>query len=157
MPPVKETQGKFEITVERTIRASQQVCWDAWTRPDHLDSWFTSGAVVDIQVGGRYKNADSDTGEYLVVEEPTKLRFTWEQKMHEPGSEVEVTLEPLGDNTKMTLTHSKLAKKEEAEELLTGGWEWALDSLKSYLETGRGVRYEDWKTQQGKQELSQSD
>jgi uncharacterized protein YndB with AHSA1/START domain len=147
----------FEIAVERTVGADPQACWDAWTKPEHLDKWFTSGAVADLRVGGRYKNADNDTGEYLVVEEPTKLRFTWEQKMHEPGSEVEVTLEPRGDKTKMTLTHSKLAKKEEAEELLSGGWEWALDSLKSYLEAGKGVRYEDWRAQQGKQGLSESD
>jgi uncharacterized protein YndB with AHSA1/START domain len=147
MPQVVEREGKFEIAVERTIRADQRACWDAWTKSEHLDKWFTSGAQVDLRTGGRYSNADNDTGEYLVVDEPRRLRFTWEQKMHEPGSEVEVTCEPQGEGTKMTLIHSKLAKKEEAEELLAGGWEWALDSLKSYLETGNGVRYEDWKSQ----------
>jgi hypothetical protein len=38
----------------------------------------------------------------------------------------------------------KLASQDDREEMREG-WSWALDSLKSFLETGKPVTFEEWK------------
>jgi len=46
------------------------------------------------------------------------------------------------------IEHNRLANRED----LAGqreGWAWAIESLKAFLETGRGVRYAAWEA--GKQ------
>ena len=35
-------------------------------------------------------------------------------------------------------------KTKKDRENTKEGWSWAMDSLKSYLETGEPVRHEDW-------------
>ena len=47
------------------------------------------------------------------------------------------------------LRHSKLKTKKDSENLKQG-WSWALDSLKSYLETGQPIRHSDWLQKQKK-------
>jgi hypothetical protein len=44
-------------------------------------------------------------------------------------------------STRLLLTHTNLADAKEMADL-TKGWEWALSSLKSFLETGKGVTSE---------------
>jgi hypothetical protein len=68
--------------------------------------------------------------------------------MHAPGSFVVIELSEEEGGTQVTLTHSGLTKREEADELVTGGWVWALDSFRSFVETGSGVGYEAWKAAQ---------
>lgn len=44
----------------------------------------------------------------------------------------------------MCLSHEKLSSKAEVEDLREG-WSWAMDSLKSYLETGKSISWKEWK------------
>ena len=141
----------FDISFQRKIKAPVDRVYRAWTEPDELNRWFTTKAKVEAKVGGRYSNADGDAGEFRRVEPNKRLVFTWEQKQHQPGSVVDVMFMPEGpEKTVVYLTHRKLQSKEDADDLKNGGWRWALDSLKSYLESGRPVKYEDWKAQLAK-------
>ena len=89
-------------------------------------------------------HADGDAGEFTRIEPNRRLRFTWEQPQHQPGSVVELTFTDRGDGrSTIRLSHTRLANAEEVADLRTG-WSWAMDSLKAYLETGVGVRYEEW-------------
>jgi hypothetical protein len=47
------------------------------------------------------------------------------------------------DKEQILLTHSQLKTKEDADNLKTG-WAWALTSLKTFLETGKPIRYDEW-------------
>lgn len=133
-----------DIVVEREITASAESAFDVWSSLEKQSAWFTTGKKQDFRVGGRYSNADGDCGVYLEIVPPTRLRFTWEQPCHSPGSEVAIDFTPIdSDVVNVRLTHSKLGSPDDASDLMLG-WEWALDSMKSYLETGAGIGYRDW-------------
>ena len=136
--------GPHEVRLARTVAAPPERAFAAWTLAEHWNRWFTSGAKLLAQPGGRYENGDGDGGEYLVVDPPHHLRFTWENAKHCPGTIVDVTFAPTVDGgTHVELAHQGLATTADRDEM-KGGWSWALDSLKSYLESGKGVPSTDW-------------
>lgn len=139
----------FVVTVTRTIRATPEQAFAAFADAKLLSTWFTTKAKVDLRVGGRYSNADGDRGVFKAIEPYERLAFTWDNAKHSPGTLVEVTFAPKpGGRVVVGLGHSKLATKREWEDL-KAGWSWALDSLKSWLETGRPIRHEDWVAKRG--------
>lgn len=112
--------GVVEVT--RTLRATPQDVFDAWTNADRLQEWlcpdpgFVAEATCDPVVGGRFRivkvfggGTDEVTGEYLVVDPPRRLVFTWTAGTTGGGpSQVTVTLRPDGDTTQMTILHERL-------------------------------------------------
>ena len=136
--------GKFTVSLQRTVTASPEGAFDAFTQPAHLSTWFTRSAQVDLRVGGRYSNADNDQGEFLLLERPERLRFTWDNPEHCPGTVVEVrfTSKP-GGRVTVQLEHSGI-ESEDGYLDMKKGWTWAMDSCKSYLEKGKPLPYEEW-------------
>ncbi len=133
----QRSEGTFTVAVQRTMRATPEQAYDALTHPDVLSRWFTRSAQADLRVGGRYSNADGDQGEFLIMDRPQHLRFTWDNPEHSPNSLVEVvfTEKPDGRVT-VRLEHSRIQTQAGYEDMKLG-WTWAIDSLKSYLETGK--------------------
>jgi uncharacterized protein YndB with AHSA1/START domain len=139
-----ERSDGFGVDVQRTVRATPEQAWAAWTEAAALSRWFTTQAELDLRPGGRYRNADGDAGTFKRVEPPRRLAFTWENQQHQPGSVVEVTFSPRPDGrTTVRLSHTRLANADEVADL-RHAWSWAMDSYRSYVETGAGIRYEDW-------------
>lgn len=62
--------GRFDFSLQRTVKASPQEAYDAVTRPRLLSRWFTHGARVDLRVGGSYRTGDGDKGMFLLLEPP---------------------------------------------------------------------------------------
>lgn len=119
--------------------------FEAFTEPRHLSVWFTKEADADLRPGGRYSNSDNDKGEFLEIDPPHRVRFTWENENHCPGTEVDVRFETQSATTaRITLNHSLLSGRDEIAEMKEG-WSWALESLRSYLESGKPITFEDWK------------
>lgn len=140
---VGQRGDEFVATVQRTIRAPPEAAYAALTDPDHLSHWFTQDARADLRIGGRYENKDGDRGEFLRLDPPRRIRYTWENPEHAPGTMVEIWIEPKdGAKSLIRLEHSRLKNRGEFEDL-KNGWGWALDSLRSYLETGRPIPYEE--------------
>jgi len=136
---------KHRVRVQRTIGASCNRTYSALTQPKHLNRWFTSKAKCDLRVGGRYSNADHDTGEFTRLSPGRAVGFTWENPAACPGTTVAIRLYPAGrGKCRVVLGHSGLPKKERGLDGLYGGWSWALASLKSYLETGSPVAHDAW-------------
>jgi uncharacterized protein YndB with AHSA1/START domain len=110
------------VRVTRTLKASPEQVFDAWTNADRLQQWlcpdpgFVAEATCDPVVGGRYRivkildsGADEVTGEYLVVDPPHRLVFTWAADTTlNRTTQVTVTLRPDGDATEMTILHERL-------------------------------------------------
>jgi uncharacterized protein YndB with AHSA1/START domain len=133
-----------EVVAEREISVPAEQAYNAWADAALLSQWFTTNAKQDFRVGGRYSNDDGDAGEFLEVVPNERLKFTWEQPQHKPGSTVTVEFIPdAPDIVDVRLTHSGLRTEEDAASLQEG-WEWALDSLKSFLESGEPIRYNEW-------------
>lgn len=136
--------GEFAADVTRTIDCGIRKAYAAWRDPARLSVWFTTKAEQEFRAGGRYSNADGDCGVFLAIEPLRRIRFTWENPRHHTGSSVEVRFARKEDGrTLIRVSHGRLAAKKEAEDL-KGAWSWALDSLKSYLETGRPIPHEEW-------------
>lgn len=139
-----QVKGGFGLDVQRLIAASRTQAYEALTDPKLLSKWFTTRAKVDLRVGGRYSNRDGDEGVFLALAPPRRVRFSWENRNHAPGTVVEINLTPQGGGkVAVRLTHSKLRSKQDREGMKEG-WSWAMDSLKSFLETGAPIRHADW-------------
>lgn len=134
-----------EVIVERSISVPAERAWKAWEDASQVATWFTTKAEQDVRVGGRYSNDDGDSGEYLEVVPGERLRFTWEQPKAAPGTNVTVDFLPEAEDiVTVRIRHDGLPESEVSG--LQDGWDWALDSLKSYLETGSPIGFEDWQS-----------
>jgi uncharacterized protein YndB with AHSA1/START domain len=138
----------YETLVTLFIKATPAADFGAWATPDKLNSWFTHDAQQKFEVGGSFINGDGDSGEFLLIEPDKAINFTWNSKHHHPGSDVLVTFTPEDEGSFVSLLHRNLSSEKDADDL-EEGWSWALDSLKSYLETGKKIGFEEWKTSRG--------
>ena len=144
--PVKNlTTGGVAIK-EVSIRSAPSKVFAALTKPSKLDTWFTTGAKVDLHVGGRYANRDKDAGRFLEIVQNKRLRFTWDNPAHAPGTIVEIVLTRTRGGTTVSLFHYGFRRRRDLEHYSSNvsGWDWALFNLKSHLEGRRVVQYEDW-------------
>ena len=138
----------IRVRVQRTIAAAPRQVYAALTEPAHLNRWFTTRAKCNLRVGGRYSNADHDTGTFTRLKPGRAVGFTWENPAACPGTTVSILLYPAGrGKCRVVLSHSGLPAQERGMDGLYGGWSWALSSLKSYLETGKGIQHDDWMAQ----------
>jgi uncharacterized protein YndB with AHSA1/START domain len=148
--PLQKCDGKFQVSVSRVISAPIKKAFEAWSTEKGMNAWFSSKTKQDFREGGRYQNGDGDSGEFRVIVPNNRVRFTWEQKQHKPGSWVEVrfTRKDAG-RCQVVIQHVDLSSEAEAKDLKEG-WSWAIDSLKSFLEKGKSVRFEDRKAAKAK-------
>jgi uncharacterized protein YndB with AHSA1/START domain len=142
---IEEREHGFAVVAMRELACTREKAFDAWTTAEGLNGWFTTGAEVDLREGGEYRNGDTDHGKYVLVDRPHAVSFTWEQKQHKPGSVVSLEFKEHGGKVRAMLTHAFLTQ-EDAKDLANGGWDWAMDSFVSWVETGQAISYNDWKT-----------
>lgn len=128
------------LEIRRTYAASREKAFAAWTQIEALKKWWgvsegytVSIAEVDLRIGGRYRLGMSPpnsetvivlTGEYLVIQPPEKLVFTWGFESEEGNVESLITLRFLArdDQTEIVLTHEYQGPEEMAENF-RAGWE----------------------------------
>jgi len=143
-PLHQRASGAYEISVSRVIAAPSRRVFDCFLEPTDLSKWFARGASVEARVGGRYRNRDGDRGEFLAIRRPKLLRFTWENPRHAPGTVVEIAIAAKErGKVSAALTHRKLKSRRDAAKM-KAAWSWAMDSLRSYVETGRPIGVEEW-------------
>lgn len=137
------------LVVRRLIAASPERLFEAWTEPGRLLVWWGPGPVrcvgaeVDLRVGGRYRIGNLlpegailwITGEFLSVEPPHHLSYTWQLAGSSAGADVElvtVRFDPRGDSTEVCVTHERIAD-EAARKSHQDGWVGCLDKLAAYV------------------------
>lgn len=124
------------ITVDHHFNAAQAKVWAAWTDPAVVRLWWGSdpdgvvtSAALDVRPGGRFVISFQDssgdlhtsTGEYLRVEEPTELEFTWSWLNEtNPPSRVNVAFEGDDAGTRMRFVHEDLRGMSEHD--YAKGW-----------------------------------
>ena len=145
-----ERADGFAISVSRVVPVAPPKAFDALTRPADLSRWFTRGARANLEPGGSYSNRDGDRGRFLAVARPRRVRMTWENENHAPGTVVEFAIAGTGSGkSRVEVTHSRLSSKRDVEKMKEA-WSWALDSLRSYLETGKPIPVETWEAERTK-------
>jgi uncharacterized protein YndB with AHSA1/START domain len=132
------------------IRCTPQRLWEAITDGSLTQQYF-HGTVVesDWAVGSPiiYRVEGGEVGvagEVLECDPPRRLVTTWHfsrvpQAADEPPSQVTWEVEETSDGCRLTLIHDHFDGETFTYESVGEGWPQVLSSLKSLLETGRGL------------------
>lgn len=141
------------LKVQGVLEANPERAFEAWTRPADLLKWFgpRDGAVanidVDLRVGGRlmvtFASTPEETNfiecEYLELEPPKRLSFTWTHvigpagsaKSSAPTSQVSVSFHAEGPHTRFELIHTGLS--DAGRQSVSNGWKATTQRCADYL------------------------
>ena len=131
------------VQLSKTIHAPIDKVFDAWLEPETLSRFMLPmpgmplpEIEIDARVGGRFtinmhvgEEIIPHSGEYLQIDRPYRLVFSWESPYSTDGSKVTLTFNALSDNeTRMDLLH-QLFPSEESRSDHEDGWTHILELL----------------------------
>jgi uncharacterized protein YndB with AHSA1/START domain len=130
------TSGLPHVEVSIVIRAPRERVFDAWLSADALSRFLCAGDThvasveVDARVDGSFRVVMANDrgryehrGQYLEIERPERLRFTWiSAATGGTDTIVTVTFEAVEHGTRLTLIHVGLPD-EAAAGRHQGGWQ----------------------------------
>jgi uncharacterized protein YndB with AHSA1/START domain len=134
------------VEIRRVLPAAIEEVFRWWTEPALLERWMspvgTVEAEVDLRVGGHLRIVMRDgpieiehRGEYVEIDPPRRLVFTWQSQYTDGASLVSVSLEPQGEaSTTALIVHSKLPASAASSH--AGGWGAMLERLEQELSLG---------------------
>lgn len=139
----KLDRATFTITFERSLSASREQVFDAWTKSEHVTQWWDPTGTplrectIDLRLGGAFRFVNESghgppfEGAYRVIERPAKLVFD------ALGAVGTVLLEGRGEGTHLTVT-IRCASAEHFEQFVElgvdAGTSRTLDNLVAYLQ-----------------------
>jgi uncharacterized protein YndB with AHSA1/START domain len=139
-----------DIRVTTLVRAPRECVYDALTRAEELDAWFTMGAAVDARPGGEmvWRWVDwgpdaytgGDDGPVLEARRPERFVFRWQAALG--GTTVEIDFAEHSDGTLVRLREHGYPDTPDGWEQhmsCATGWGEALTLLNVYIE--HCVRY----------------
>jgi len=135
-------QHRFAVPAERV--------YDAWLDPEWIGCWmFASGLreerivrlAVEPRVGGKFSfvvdrqgEIIDHIGEYLEVDRPGLLVFTWATRGARPdASRVVVEIVPCAGGCELTVTHVLEARWARLTDQVAGSWRALLAALAGAL------------------------
>jgi len=139
-----------------TVSAPVDDVWHAWTTAEGARTFFAPDARIELKPGGAYEiyfnteeqlgNKGSEGCKVLAYRRPQFLVFSWNAPPEIPTlrkkrakTRVEVRVEPAGEKTEVTLTHSgwgKGADWDECFRYFEDAWDLVLSRLKASFESG---------------------
>jgi uncharacterized protein YndB with AHSA1/START domain len=147
--------GGHSLVIRRRIAATPEELFDAWTDPGGMRDWMCPGNIVsaevrmDPRVGGPLlvimrdaEKTHEHRGEFLIVQRPVKLSFTWIAASTDQQPSV-VTVEFLAISereTELVLTHERFPRQESSDQY-RGGWSQILARLDAYLIPAPHVKF----------------
>lgn len=141
-----EPGGDTAARIEMVLPAPIDDVYAAWTEPETMARWLSPVGHAEVEaevcVGGRFRvvmvGGDmriEHTGEYLAVDPPRLLSFTWRSPYTgSAASVVTVTLTARGDSTHVLLLHEQLP--DGAADSHREGWGAMLGRLVAEIVTG---------------------
>jgi uncharacterized protein YndB with AHSA1/START domain len=130
------------LEVRRTLPYPSDRVWRALTDPSALAAWFwpkrfATTAEIDLRIGGRYRidglaAGMAVSGEYIAVEEPRRLVFTWQWDGEPDKTLVTIELTAHEQATDIVISHEQFS--DDATRHSHGqGWADCLDRLPDWL------------------------
>ena len=125
-----------ELTREVVIDASPETVYQFLVDPELHVKWLGTDAELDPRPGGVYRvlvgGKHPSLGEFVDVVPDEKVVFTfgWDEPDHPipaGSTEIEITLVPDGDKTRVRLAHRGLPADAVSDH--TGGWDHYLERL----------------------------
>lgn len=134
-PTTVERQSDLELVVTRTFNAPPRLVFEAWTRPELFQQWWTPKSFgitfvsceADVRTGGTYRFVFSHPdfeqpmaffGRYLEVTPPS--RIVWTNEEGAEGPVTTVTFEGQGDTTRLVL-RERYPSKQALDEAIASG------------------------------------
>src|SRR5689334_24162489 len=129
------------------IRTTPEKLWEALTEPRFMrEYWFDTICESEWKPGSAWRMVRgdgtlTDSGTILEAERPRQMVIRWmnewkpELKAEGPST-CTITLEPVDDAVKLTVTHEIDRAESGLITAVSGGWPRILSNLKSLLETG---------------------
>jgi len=138
---------KPDFVLQTFIRCTQDALWDALSNPNSMAAYhFMCDSVTgSATVGGTLSWIKPD-GSTMFSQKPTRIEpksrieATFEPAFFgpdAPASRMAFQIEPMGDHCKLTVEHYDLPAGQEG---VADGWALLTSSLKSWLETGSGLK-----------------
>jgi uncharacterized protein YndB with AHSA1/START domain len=143
------TANKPQFVYVTYIAAPPERVWEALTKPDISENyWFGYRVTADGRPGQRMTAVNpagrlAHDDPIIESDPPKKLVYGWKPLYKdmpaERPSRVTFLLEPFKGQTRLTVTHDDFDEGSKIFGMISKGWPAVLSSLKSYLETGRGL------------------
>jgi uncharacterized protein YndB with AHSA1/START domain len=144
------SDGPVKAVVTHRFTASAERVYDAWLKPDWLGRFMFGPAVRDEQilhlktdprVGGKFSffvrrgEMEIDhVGEYLEMDRPRRLVFTWGTADSLPEtSRVIIDIVPGKTGCELTLTHEMAPKWKDFADRAKGSWVKMIAALEKAL------------------------
>jgi len=142
------------ITNRIEIKASPERVFEAWVTPEQMIEWWGEDGLYhvtewecDLRVGGKWVSRgvghDGSTftvhGEYIKVDRPHALSFTWNPDWDPTETTVELTFERTTNGTLLSVTHSGFSSGQSRDGH-NEGWTRVLGWLRGYVEVPEAVK-----------------
>ncbi|MEM8850477.1 MAG: SRPBCC domain-containing protein [Pseudomonadota bacterium] len=142
-----DMEPKPDFVMSTYIRCTQDALWTALTDAEEMGAWHFLASTV--RRDGEVYEYDRPSGETMMtcrtLEADPKRRLVTTFELHGEGvgapSRVVYLLAPEGDNCRLTLEHYDLTFPVIPGQGVADGWERWAAGLKTWLETGQGVRF----------------
>ena len=143
------TSTTHTLNMTRTIKASPERVFEAWTTPEQMKQWHAPEGVevvsasVDLRVGGSYhvhmrspEGQDYNVrGVYREIKPGGRLVYTWkwEEPEHDVGeSVISVSFHAVDGGTRIDVVHDLFPSKEARDDH-DEGWGSCLNRLEKLL------------------------
>ena len=139
---------KPKLVYTTYIRSTPKKVWDAITQPKFARQYWGGLALIsDWKKGSTWDMATDDetpeiytTGKVLESTPPKRLVMSWvDPENRKDISRVTYEIEIVKDTVCLTVTHDQFKAGSTMPGRVNGGWPRVLSSLKSFLETGKGL------------------
>ena len=132
------------------IASTPEKVFEAITKPDLARRYWGHENVSDWTPGSKWEHVRANdersvelVGKVVEHTPPTRLVITWANASQaaDPDAYSRVTfdIEPYDDMVRLTVSHDELEAGSGMANGIQKGWPVVLSSLKSFLETGRGL------------------
>ena len=130
------------------IRTTPEKLWQALTDPKITRQfWGGNSNVSDWKNGSKWKHVSEGKeggccteGKILESTPPTRLVMSWVDPHDKADSSiVTLEIEPVDDMVRLKVIHGDFKPDSVMAGKVSFGWPLVLSSMKSYLETGKGI------------------
>ena len=122
------TDARRAFSLERIYRVPPERVYASFTDPELMGRWFcpnpdlATSFDLDVRPGGSWRGVLGPwvvSGEYVEVEPPRRLVFTWDWDHDDDGpTTVTVEITPVAEGTRLVLVHEDTVGENGHEE----GW-----------------------------------
>ena len=140
------TEQNVRARISRRFPFPAEAVFDAWLSPASAREWFAPGLgemtriEIDARVGGTFwlvqrrgEEEAQHTGQYLEIDRPRRLVFTWRTPPLDESSVVAIEIKATDEGCELTLTHEMDAQWAPFVDRAAGAWQKIADAIASLL------------------------